>query len=78
MVDLADPANPVALTNDPGSPYASPSWSPDDSEMVYHKGDIISGAICEIWKMNADGSGKTLVAKPAKRIKSVSWPDWKR
>jgi len=79
VVDLADPANPVQLTNDPSVCFASPSWSPDDSEIVYHKGDILVNAWgCEIWKMNADGSGKTLLLKPAKRIKTASWPDWKR
>jgi len=78
VVDLNDPANPVQLTDDPSVPFASPSWSPDDSEIVYQKGDIIVGTYCEIWKMNADGSGKTLLLKPEKKVKSVRSPDWKR
>ncbi len=71
IVDLADPANPVQLTDDPTVHFSSPSWSPDDTEIVYC-------ADHEIWRMNADGSGKTLLAKPTKNIKTVHSPDWKR
>lgn len=78
VVDLSDPANPVALTDDPNNGFNFPSWSPDDSEMVYVKGDTSAYAYNEIWKMNADGSGKALLIKPAKRIKSCTRPDWKR
>lgn len=80
VVDLNDPANPVQLTDDPSVPFWSPSWSPDDSELIYTKGDFITGSYCELWKMNADGSGQNLLLKPDKKSKTrtVAGPSWKR
>ncbi|MCH7472687.1 hypothetical protein IIA79_07030 [bacterium] len=78
VVDLADPANPVQLTNDPSEDFVFPSWSPDDSEIVYQKGGRLSSDYSEIWKMNADGSGKTLLVKPSKGLYKATFPDWKR
>ena len=43
------------LTNVPGSDFG-PRWSPDGLRLVYER----TGN--EIWMMNADGSGKTLIA----------------
>jgi len=71
VVNLGNPSNPVQLTNDPSSNYGGPSWSPNDSQLVYSKGS-------QIWKMDANGENKTLLLAPTGKVKSVSSPEWKR
>lgn len=81
VVDLNDPANPVKLASDPSANLYSPSWSTNDSQIVYCRRPVTSGGKMpgsEIWKMNSDGSNSTLLLAPSGKVASVSDPDWKR
>ena len=73
LIDLADPARPVQLTNTPGSFNESgPTWAPDDSQLAFY--DLYSAAI---FVMNADGTSVTELA--AKRGRgALGDPDWRR
>jgi Tol biopolymer transport system component len=61
IVSLADPANPVELTAATGT---RPSWSPDDSKIVFTNGTI--------YIINPDGSGLASLGVGG------SSPDWRR
>ncbi len=64
VISLVDPTNPVNLTNTPNVSEDSPSWSPDDSKIVFASGGITV--------MNSDGSGVTQLGVNGGR------PDWRR
>ncbi len=38
-----------------------PSWSPDGRQIVFMRAHDVSGPANDVWKMNADGAGQTLV-----------------
>ena len=71
VIDLADPLNPVNLTNTLDIGSTMPSWSPDDTKIVF----TIS---VDIYVMNADGSGVTQIAKAKKNVFRLWTPDWRR
>ena len=78
VVDLNDPANPVKLTDTPLDEFDSserfPSWSSDDSQIVFTRER-------DMYTMNADGSGETLIAAGELTTKwSIFYrsPNWKR
>jgi len=71
VIHLSDPLSPVKLTDDPSMSFKSPSWSPDDSEIVYCAG-------VNIWKMDADGTANVMLAKPPRKKQSLSGTDWRR
>jgi Tol biopolymer transport system component len=80
VVDLNDPANPVTvkLTNTPLDEYdwseRSPGWSSNDSQIVFTRGR-------DLYTMNADGSGETVIAAGGVMSRWSTWyssPDWKR
>ncbi len=64
VISLADPANPVNLTNSPNVSEVRPSWSPDDSKIVFSGGNIHT--------INADGTGLTDLGVAG------GSPDWRR
>jgi hypothetical protein len=52
--------NPILLNNPPNT--HDPRWSADGSQLTFAVyGPILDPAANNIWKMNADGSGKTMV-----------------
>lgn len=69
-VGLADPANPVELTATYGISALSPSWSPDDSRMVFQWNTF--SAKYHMYVINADGSGLADLGATGSR------PDWRR
>jgi hypothetical protein len=73
VFDLDDPANPVRLTQTSGGSEFSPSWSADDSKIVYRRN---WGTKREqgIFVINADGSGATGNTYPVDGY----MPDWRR
>jgi len=64
IIDLADPANPVEFTATYGTGInpAWPSWSPDDSKIVFWG----------MWTINSDGSELTNLGVAG------NTPDWRR
>jgi hypothetical protein len=72
VIDLEDAANPVDLTPTPNTFSWRPSWSPEDSQIVY----LSSGD--GVWVINsADGSGATQIAAPTNTFSYWSL-DWRR
>jgi hypothetical protein len=74
-IDLADPANPVNLTQTPTVSENMPSWSPDDLRIAFQRRN--SRNKLSIFVMNTDGSGVTEIGKPAGQAAQSS-PDWRR
>ena len=72
VFDLANPTNPVNLTNTPTIGENMPNWSPDDSKTVF----VVNNA--SIYVMNADGSGRTKIATRSKNVFAFEEPDWRR
>jgi len=67
-MELDGPAEPVALTDDPGNDLY-PAWSPDGTVLSFTTDRNGSG---DIWLMNADGSGqRPLVEHPSEEAWSV-------
>jgi TolB protein len=75
VIDLADPANPVRLTQTSGAGEITPSWSADDSKIVYRRNAPRNSKIKSgMFAINADGSGATGDSYPA----DGTMPDWRR
>jgi dipeptidyl aminopeptidase/acylaminoacyl peptidase len=70
IVSLANPGNPVALTATTATYPVAPSWSPDDSKIVYR--GLVGNNKDGILVINADGSGVTVLAT------SGDQPRWRR
>lgn len=68
IVNLSDPANPVELMATYGIQPLRPSWSPDDSKIVFARG----GGFAPIAIINADGTGLTTLDVTG------ALPDWRR
>lgn len=74
VIDLADPADPVNITNSPGrGEERGASFSPDDSAIAYYSRDNPRG----IHVMPLDGSEASTVIVRAKGLR-VSAPAWRR
>jgi hypothetical protein len=64
--------NPILLNNTPNT--HDPRWSTDGSQLTFAVyGTILDPAANNIWKMNADGSGKTMVTSGPDHD---AWPAW--
>jgi len=75
-IELADPANPINITHTSAVSENMPSWSPDDSRIVYQQLNRKNKP--SIFTMNADGSGVTEIGKPTSGLAGQSQPDWRR
>ncbi len=53
----------VNLTNNPGVSDFSPAWSPDGRRIAYSVNQPGPGC-CQLWVVNADGTGKRMIADP--------------
>ena len=70
IVDLdGNPYNPQNITNTADVPERQPSWSPDDSQIVYVRDD-------SIYKMDAQGGSPVRLAAPGRRT-VLRYPDWR-
>jgi len=76
VIDLNDdPANPIRLTQTSSVDEFTPSWSADDSKIVYRRNaPKRSKENAGIFVINADGSGATGNAYPVDGY----MPDWRR
>jgi len=75
VIELDDPANPVRLTWTSGAREISPSWSADDSKIVYIRNAPRNSKIKSgMFGIYADGSGATGDGYPA----DGTMPDWRR
>jgi hypothetical protein len=72
VIDLADPGNPLNLTNTLAYDERMPSWSPDDSSIAYRRAGTRKGKT-SIFTMSADGSGAKDIGQPGGNS-----PDWRR
>ena len=71
---LSDGTKQTALTRPNDLDDTNPAWSPDGKKIVYTGEDQIS-ADTDIFKMGADGSGKTDISRVAED-QSIPLPDW--
>ena len=69
MIDLADPANPVNITNTPDSEESFPTYSPDDLSVAFSK----NGRKAGIYVMDAEGLGSM-----SRIVSRTGQPDWRR
>lgn len=69
IIDLSDPTNPVNVTNTSGQGESAPSFSPDDSEIVF----VGAGGIEAI---GVDGTNRRVLAKPNKST-TLGNPTWR-
>jgi len=69
VIDLFEPANPINRSNTPTIQEWTPSWSPDDSKIIFQRDG-------SIYLMNANGTGVTKLARPSKG--TAHDPDWRR
>jgi hypothetical protein len=60
---------PVNITNSTDAGEVEPSWSPDDSQIVYSKNGYI-------YKMRADGTERVQLAAPGRK-QQLRGPDWR-
>jgi Tol biopolymer transport system component len=66
-----NPSSAVQLTFTPTLTEYDPSWSPDDSKVLFMR----SGGI---WVMNVDGTGAKQIATPQSGVKLFEGPNWRR
>ena len=72
VFNVADPLNPVNLTSTATISERRPSWSPDDSKIVFLRATSKPRVPTGIYVMNPDGSGLARISE------SGSSPDWRR
>lgn len=75
IVDVANPANPVMITNTDDQMENMPTWSPDDSQIAYRR--LGTKNRVSIFVINADGSGTKEIGFPSSRDQQDR-PDWRR
>ena len=51
---------------------ASPSWSPDDTKIVFQRGAAGTGTL-QLWVMNPDGTAQTQITNPPGRNELGRW-----
>jgi Tol biopolymer transport system component len=70
VIDLSSPAMPLNLTATAGASEQDPSWSADDTRIVFRRnaGATSSG----LFRINADGSGLTSLAAKAGKLPDCS------
>ena len=73
-VDVFNPANIFRLTNTPKIYEHGPSWSPDDSQIVFVNGPGTAGGISV---MNFDGTGARQIVAPQRGVQ-LELPQWRR
>lgn len=73
-VDVFNPANIFRLTNTPKIYEHGPSWSPDDSQIVFVNGPGTAGGISV---MNVDGPGARQIVAPQRGVQ-LEGPQWRR
>jgi Tol biopolymer transport system component len=66
IIDLDDPANPTNLTGTPDVAETHPTWSSDDSKIMYHTGG-------DLFVLPADGSGSA-----SEIVANGGHADWRR
>ena len=76
VIDLAEPYNPTRLTNTAAYSERFPSWSADDSQIVYSRTPHNTSRKEKpgVFVMNADGTGTRALVYPS----DGSWLDWRR
>jgi Tol biopolymer transport system component len=76
VIDLHDPYNPTRLINTPGYSERYPSWSADDSQIVFTRSPLTTRSKEKpgIFVMNADGTGTKSLVNPS----DGHALDWKR
>ena len=67
----------IPVAADPTVGESQASWSPDESQIVFRRGDAGKKEPGGLFRINVDGTGLTPLATP-KGNKTVSVPHWKR
>jgi Tol biopolymer transport system component len=73
IIDLNDLDHPVNVTNTTSTREFNPSWSPDDSQIVFCSEPAGSG-VTSIEVVNADGSGRHVISTEQRSV----YPAWRR
>jgi len=73
VIDLLDPANPIRVTDTPKVSERDPSWSSDDTEIVFEQEFRAGKQARGIYAIRPDGTGLRLILKG-----EVGNPDWRR
>lgn len=67
IIDFANPYNPVRVFNTPGYSERNPSWSPDDSQIVFTRTPLTTSRKAKpgIFVINTDGTGEKALVNPS-------------
>jgi len=68
----ADGTGEVKLTDSPLGDL-TPSWSPDGSKIVFHRGKGRGLGLWDLWVINADGTGETRLTDAPGLTGFASW-----
>lgn len=75
VIDVANPASPVMITNTDDQAENMPTWSPDDSQIAYRR--LGTKNRVSIFVVNADGANAREIGFPTNRDQQDR-PDWRR
>ena len=79
IIDLLDPLNPRRLTNTPNTHEMMSTWSPDDSQIAFHRDDRNSGKRnLGHYRLHVDGTGLLQLAGTSRSINDLWNPRWRR
>lgn len=80
VIDLADPANPMNVTNTASVHEAQPVWSPDDTQILFRRdaGSTRKANTLGLYRLRLADGALFKVAGVDKQTQDTQDPDWRR